>query len=105
MARRSGPSRRSMLKAGARGAVGFALAPMVSLGRARPFAGSQRTYSTRAIDLMHRALVIDMLSPFKLGASTWLTRPDTFTPAEVQRFKDSSINVFHIGVGFGGQNQ
>src|SRR5688572_33114189 len=27
---------------------------------------------------------------------------DLFTPADVQRFKESGINVFHIGVGLGG---
>jgi hypothetical protein len=41
------------------------------------------------------------LAPFSLGASSWLSRPDTFTAAAVQRFKDSGINVFHIGVGLG----
>jgi membrane dipeptidase len=43
-----------------------------------------------------------MLSPFKLGPTTWFTNPDSFTSADLQRFKDSGINVFHIAVGMGG---
>ena len=41
-------------------------APMLNLGRfalpARSFGGQQSTYSARCIDLMKRALVIDMLA-------------------------------------------
>ena len=78
---------------------------MINRGAYQLFAQGQATYSARAIDLVGRSLVIDMLSPFKLGASTWLSRPQTFTAADAQRFKESGINAFHIGVGFLGGNQ
>jgi membrane dipeptidase len=95
-------TRREALKAGVAGAVGVALAPMINRGRYQLFAHSAAQYSTRAVDLMRRSVVIDMLSPFKISSSPWLTRPDTFTATDVQRFKDSGINVFHIAVGLGG---
>lgn len=98
-------TRRTLLASAARASLGLAVAPMLNRGRFRLFAASQTEYSRRAIDLVRGSLVIDMLSPFKLGASTWLTRPETFTAADLQRFKDSGINVFHIGVGFSGTNQ
>ena len=95
-------TRRKLLMNAAAAGAGLALAPMVNRGRFRLFAQSGTTYSTRAIDLMRRSVVIDMLSPFKISSSPWLARPDTFTPADLQRFKDSGINVFHIAVGLGG---
>ena len=97
-------TRRQLLKTAAGAAVGFGIAPMINRGRFQIFARSATQYSTRAIDLMRRALVIDMLSPFKISGSTWLTRPDTYTAADLQRFRDSGINVFHIAVGLGGSD-
>jgi membrane dipeptidase len=94
-----------MLTVAARACTGLTLAPMINRGRYRLFANRQTEYSTRAIDLVHRSLVVDMLSPFKLGATTWFSDPSTFTARDLQRFKDSGINVFHIGVGFGSTNQ
>ena len=95
-------TRRALLKAAASAGAGMALAPMLNRGRFRIFAHSSVEYSARAIELMKRALVIDMLGPFKLGSSTWLAKPETFKPSDLQRFKDSGINVFHIAVGLGG---
>jgi membrane dipeptidase len=83
------------------GATAFG-APMIGRGRYPLFAASPVEYSARAIELVRRAVVIDMLSPFKLGPTTWFTNPDSFTSADLQRFKDSGINVFHIAVGMGG---
>lgn len=77
-------------------------APMINRSRYRIFAQSDATYSARAVDLMRRSLVIDMLSPFKLGGTTWFANPDSFKEADIQRFRDSGINVFHIAVGVGG---
>ena len=95
-------TRRQWLTMAAQAGLGVALAPMINRGRFQLFAQSATQYSARAIDLVQRALVIDMLSPFSIGSSPWLSRPDTFTAADVQRFKESGINVFHIGVGLGG---
>src|SRR6188474_2717696 len=68
------PTRRQMLITTAAGAAGAVIGPMINRGR------------------------------FKISSSPWLSRPDTFTAADLQRFKDSGINVFHIAVGLGGQD-
>jgi membrane dipeptidase len=55
-------SRRRMLKmAGIAGAAAIG-APMLNFGRFRVFAGTEEVYSTRAIDLVKEATVMDMLS-------------------------------------------
>ena len=79
-------------------------APWIALGRVRLF-GADRAYSTRAVDLVKRSTVIDMLSPFSLSAVKWrgwVTKPETFTAADLREFRDSGINAFHIAVGLGG---
>lgn len=91
--------RRAFLATGAT----VALAPFLSLGRVRAFAGQPALeYSTRAVDLVGSSTVVDMLGPFKIGATTWFQKPETFTAADVQRFRGSGINVFHIATGVGG---
>ena len=54
-------TRRAMLKgvAGTAAALSF---PMLNFGSFRAFADSPREYSTRAMDLVNRSLVIDMLA-------------------------------------------
>ena len=95
--------RRALLKAAVSAGISALAAPMINRGRFRLFAASTAEYSTRAVDLVRRSVVIDMLSPFKLGPTRWFSNPDSFTPADLQRFKDSGINVFHIAVGVGGR--
>jgi membrane dipeptidase len=94
--------RRQLLKAVAGAGLGAVCAPMINQGRYRVFAGSKEEYSARAVELVGRSVVIDMLSPFKLGSTTWFTNPDSFKQADFQRFKDSGINAFHIAIGVGG---
>ena len=94
--------RRQWLKTVASAGLGVVCVPMINRGRFRLFAGSPVEYSAKAIELVQRSVVIDMLSPFKISTSPWLTNPDSFKQADFQRFKDSSINVFHIAVGMGG---
>lgn len=104
-------SRRRLLRRGAAGAAGLfagavAGAPMINPGRVRLFAAPEQrevgTYSTRAVDLVRRATVIDMLSPFKLGDNPWLRDPDSFTVEDLARFRESEIDVFHVATGIGG---
>ena len=92
--------RRQILKAGA----AAALAPFINRNRYRLFAASPFEYSSHTIELVQHSVVIDMLSPFKLGSTTWFANPDSFKQSDFQRFKDSGINVFHIAVGTGGPN-
>ncbi len=90
--------------------VGAALvAPMLNLGRFQLFAASATKYSTRAVDVVQRSTVIDMLNPFSLFAvlgelageksPTWLTDPTLYTEKDWQRFQTSGFNVLHIAVG------
>ena len=55
-------TRRRLLQGAALG-IGF---PMLNLASFRLFADSPATYSTRAVDLVERSLVIDMLAVLKI---------------------------------------
>jgi membrane dipeptidase len=89
-----------------RAASGIAHAAAPMLNRGRYFvSGSPAEYSSRAIEIVGRATTIDMLSPLVISPSQserWLTNPTTFTAGDFARYKNSSINVFHIAVGIGG---
>jgi len=88
-------------------AVASVKAPMINRRRFRIFSSSSTEYSERAIRLVRESLVIDMLSPFKISPSQstkWLTHPESMTTAEIQRFRDSGITVFHPAIGMGGPN-
>jgi membrane dipeptidase len=96
-------TRREALKRAA--AAGALAAPMFNRGRFRIFAGSANEYSTRAIELVKRSTVIDMLGPFTLDfdkGARWLADPDSFTEAALRPYKDAGIDVFHIATGLGG---
>jgi membrane dipeptidase len=87
---------------------------MINRGWFQLFAKSETKYSARAIDLVQRSTVVDMLNPFTLlgvlapfkgdKRPTWSTNPETFAVADFQRFKDSRIDVMHVGVGTVGPN-
>ena len=82
-----------------------AIAPMLNRGRFALFAGTQERYSTRCLDLMREALVVDMLSPLTIDAriwTGWAHRPESMTPEQVTRYRSSGITVFHTAVGWGG---
>jgi hypothetical protein len=89
-------------------------APLINRDWFQLFAETTTKYSTRAIDLVHRATIVDMLNRFTLRGvlapfkgdkrPTWFTNPETFTAADFQRFKDSRIDAMHIGVGAAGPN-
>ncbi len=100
-------TRRELLKQAAFSSAATLTAPMINRGRFRLFADSATAYSARAIELMKRATVIDMLGVFAISPSKtvqWFSNPDSFTQADIQRFKDSGINVFHVAVGTGGRD-
>ena len=98
-------NRRELLKTGALAGAGLLAAPMLNRGRYRIFANSPVEYSSRAVNLVQQSLVVDMLGPFTLDfakQNKWFTNPETFTAADLQPYKDSGINVFHVAVGLGG---
>jgi membrane dipeptidase len=105
MTDRSAVSRRAALKVMAGSCAAALTAPMINRGRFQLFAQSAQQYSARAIALVQRATVVDMLSVFTLDfplQDRWVANPESFTDAQFQRFKDSGINVFHPAVGLGG---
>jgi membrane dipeptidase len=100
-------SRRTLLVQAAAVGIATVAAPMINLGRYQLFGQPAPQYSARAISLVQRSLVIDMLSVFTLNfpdQAKWEANPETFTEAEFKVFLDSGINVFHPAVGLGGTN-
>src|SRR5215813_4143736 len=100
-------NRRDMLKRTGLASAAAVAVPMFNRGRYRLFASSPTEYSSKAIDLIGRATVIDMLSVLTLNfnkEAKWFKDPETFTTADVQPYIESSINVFHQSVGLGGPN-
>src|SRR5438552_7827405 len=102
-------TRRQSLKRLVGVAAATLAAPMINRGWFQLFAENATKYSARAIDLVQRSTVVDMLNPFTLlgvlaplkgdNRPTWFTNPETFTVADFQRFKDSRIDVMHVAVG------
>lgn len=98
-------NRREMLKLAGIAGVGVIAAPMLNLGSFQLFAGSTKTYSARAIDLVKQSTVIDMLSILTLDftkGNKWMTDPESFTVEDLKPFKESGINIIHPAIGIGG---
>jgi membrane dipeptidase len=74
--------------------------PMVNFGRYAVADASEPAYSARAVDLVERSLVIDMLGVPKIDF-----RPEAWgnplTEAEVAAFRSSGINAIHNAQGVG----
>ena len=99
--------RREAIKAMSIATGAAAAGPMFNVGRYRLFAATQQEDSARAVALMSRSLVIDMLGPLTLNGETgsrWSANPEDMTEQELQEFKDSGIDVFHAATGVGGPN-
>jgi membrane dipeptidase len=98
-------SRRDAIRTVAAAGAALVAAPMLNRGRFRLFAQSPVEYSARAIGLVERSLVIDMLCPMTLDFALqdkWMKEPETFTAAHFDKYKKSGINVIHPAVGIGG---
>lgn len=97
---RAGLSRRGFLKGGAAVAVAAGV-PMLNLGSYRVFADTPRKYSARAVKIVERSLVIDMLGVLKLDF-----RPEAYaeplTDEAAAEFLGSGINAIHNSIGTGG---
>src|SRR5260370_20337216 len=97
--------RREAVKSIAAAGAGMLVAPFLNKGRYLLFAGSPAEYSSRAIELVGRTTVIDMLSPFAISPSRTMqlfAHPETFTSSDLEQFRRSGIRVFHIAIGNGG---
>src|SRR5687768_14251408 len=100
-------SRRDALKHAAGISAAMIAAPMINLGRFQLFAGSATEYSKRAIDLVQRSLVVDMLCVLTLDfplMNRITANPELFTAEHFKKWKDSGINVMHPAIGLGGTN-
>ena len=76
---------------------------MINRGRFSLFAKGGPEYSVRAVDLVQRSTVIDMLGLLTLDyrkMSAWQAQPERFQQADFQRLKDSGITVFYPAVGY-----
>ncbi len=92
-------NRRTVLKAAAAmPALGF---PMINTASYAAAPGSAKRYSKRALEVVQKTLVIDMLAPPKLDFA-----PDAFskplTEQEVADFRSCGITGLHNAVGIGG---
>lgn len=99
-------SRRRMLQGAA------AAAPMLNFGQFKVFAASERTYSARAVDLVNRSLVIDMLSILgSLGdmlTASFSDKPQlqdvwAISDAQIEKIRASGVTIFHPAAGLGGR--
>ncbi|MCB2114520.1 MAG: membrane dipeptidase [Parvularculaceae bacterium] len=112
---RSAQSRRQFLKTGIAAGAGFA--PMINFGRfaasAADAAAGGPTYSARAIDLVNRSLVMDMLAILAnltdmLGAGFSANAKTldgmAISDAQLEKLRSSGINIFHPAVGLGGRD-
>ena len=76
---------------------------MINRGRFALFAKGAPEYSARAVDLVQRSTVIDMLGLLTLDyrkMSAWQEEPERFQPADFQRLKNSGTTVFYPAVGY-----
>jgi membrane dipeptidase len=74
---------------------------MINLGRCTLYAATPRQYSVRAIDVVGRSLVIDMLGLLSLDwrkVASWHRQPTSFSAEDLQAFRESGIDVFHPAV-------
>lgn len=92
--------RRSLLKA-AMGASATLAFPMLNLASYRVFADSPKKYSARAVKLVERSLVIDMLAPLFIDF-TPEAYAQTLTEQQEAMFRTCGITGFHNSVGNGG---
>ncbi len=94
-------TRRRLLE-GAAGVAAIGVAfPMLNLASYRVFADSETAYSARAIALVERALVIDMLGVIKIDFEP-SAYANPLSEAEAAAFRACGITGFHNAVGTGG---
>lgn len=94
-------NRREFLRAGLLAGAGVLGAPMVNRGRFSLFAGERTDVSARAIDLVGRSVVIDMLGLLTLDWPKlygWQREPARFSQADYLKLVSTGVRVFHPAV-------
>jgi membrane dipeptidase len=96
------PVTRRRLLQGAAGTAALGIGfPMLNFATFRVFADSPTQYSDRAVKVVGRSLVIDMLAPLKINFKPE-AYADPLTEAEVAAFRSSGITGFNHSIGTGG---
>jgi membrane dipeptidase len=96
------PVTRRRLLQGAAGTAALSIGfPMLNFASFRVFAASPKQYSGRAVELVGRSLVIDMLAVLKINFKPE-AYADPLTGAEVEAFRTSGITGFNNSIGTGG---
>ena len=94
-------NRREFLRAGALAGIGVLAGPMINRGRFNLFADDRVRHSARAVELVGRSMVIDMLGLLTLDwpkLYSWQSDPAGFGPADFQKLRGSGVKVFHPAV-------
>jgi membrane dipeptidase len=94
-------NRRDFLRAGALAGAGLLAGPMINRGRFRLFADDGPVVSARAVELVGRSMVVDMLGLLTLDWPklwSWQRDPAAFGPADLARLRASGVKVFHPAV-------
>jgi membrane dipeptidase len=94
-------NRRDFLRAGVLAGAGVLAAPLINRGRYRLFADERVEHSARAVELVGRSIVIDMLGLLTLDwpkLYSWQRAPEAFGPSDLQRLQGSGIRVFNPAV-------
>ena len=96
----SGLSRRGVIGAGLAVVTGF---PFINLNSYELRAAQARRYSKRAIDVVEKSVVLDMLAPIKIDfGPDFYAKP--LTEEMAAQFRASGINGIHHAIGIGGPN-
>jgi len=93
--------RRQFLRTTVLAGAGVLCAPMINRGRFRLFADEGTEISARAVELVGRSLVIDMLGLLTLDWNAlwdWQSAPKDFSENDLRRLRGSGVDVFHPAV-------
>ena len=108
--RRGDVDRRQLLRAGALAGLHLMAAPALQLGRCRLFGQADQPpleVSTRAVDVVRAATVIDMLGLITLDWKqlySWQRTPTTFGESDFRLLESSGIQIFHPAVETGAKD-
>ncbi|HEX4963843.1 MAG TPA: membrane dipeptidase [Thermoanaerobaculia bacterium] len=94
-------NRRQFLRAGLLAGTGALAGPMINRGRFSLFADGRRDHSSRAVELVGRSMVIDMLGLLTLDWPKlygWQRDPAAFGSSDLKKLRSSGVRVFHPAV-------
>ncbi|HVS13243.1 MAG TPA: membrane dipeptidase [Thermoanaerobaculia bacterium] len=99
--------RRTFLRDGLLTGLGALCGPLLNLGRCRLDALQSVQVSTRAVDLVLRSTVVDMLCLLTLDwprLFSWQREPDRFALGEFRELESLGVDIFHPAVETGARD-